>query len=66
MTRLAALADRFATFVIPATSAHAVCGPWQTVLCNSCRPGQRVLCKSCRDCTGAGGGCTSCRNCGTC
>lgn len=65
MTRLAALADRFASLVIPETEAHAACGPYYTVLCTGCRPGQKVLCKKCRRCS-SGTYCTTCTNCGTC
>lgn len=59
MTRLARLADRMASLVLPETSAHALAS--YVVLCNRCVPGQKVLCKTCTS-----SGCTPCRNCGTC
>ena len=58
------LADRILSAVLPKAEAAAPCSPWVTDFCYC--SGGRLYTRQCRDCTGAGGGCTSCRNAGTC
>lgn len=58
------IADRIMSAVLPHAKAAAPCGPYVYQTCY-CSGGLRYQ-RRCRDCTGAGGGCTSCYVAGSC